>query len=165
MASVLKCHSTVVFLDTDCDSNLPNAEKVGIIDVSQENPYLNIDVAAIQWPQGKKAPRDSPQCGFDGENCPSTSTGSTATNGPSRFGWFEEFAGLCVCLFVCWFNCNECLILSSTLVLLNWREVVRKLGQNTIPISGTIPMAQFINQNREKNNIFTKSYIRKVFLK
>lgn len=61
-----------------------------------------------------------------------------------------------LCLFVCWFNCNECLILSSTLVLLSWREVVRKSGQNTIPISGTIPMAQFINQNREKKQYFYK---------
>ena len=64
---------------------------MGEIDLSRESPSVDIIVSAVQWPQRKRAPADSPPCGFDGELCVSTTTNSPTDNNASDVGGFESY--------------------------------------------------------------------------
>ena len=72
--------SLFFFFYTDCESNPPYAIKVGDITFNQEDFRLNIDIAAVQWPNGKRIPADSPKCGFDGQGCMTPSPALTLTS-------------------------------------------------------------------------------------
>ena len=69
---------------------------MGEIDLSGESPFVDISISAVRWPQGKRAPADSPPCGFDGELCVSTTPKLRTNNNDSDIGGFESDCFFCL---------------------------------------------------------------------